>query len=232
VVGLAVGLLFLRRYWTPEFKRLPTISPTLRWVAMWRGSWSFGLVAATAAISQLDIAFVSLLAGDQQAGYFGLASRFIMPLSLLGSAAASVALPLAAQEPTRLLHELRRRARWIAAALAGLALLLTFVVPPVLVRLVGARYAPAVPAIRLYCFATVLVTLNQPLASVLQGLRLERWVSRLLVVAVVVHLGGAALGAQVAGASGAATGYAASNVLVSVCCLARLRRASREVRDA
>lgn len=229
VAGLSTAVVFLRVRWGPEYRGFSPAGQVLRWAAMWRGSWSFGLVAATAAISQLDIAFVSLLSGDKQAGYFGLASRFIMPLSLLGSAAASVALPLAAQEPGRLMAETYRR-RWaMAGALVALAAVLTFLVPPLLIALVGHEYSPALPAVRMYCFATVLVTLNQPMAAVLQALRRERWVSRLLAIAVGIHLLGAAVGSKAAGATGAAFGYAISNVVVTVFCLSQLRRATREL---
>jgi O-antigen/teichoic acid export membrane protein len=220
--ALAAGSLYMQSRLAPEFRSRTRVH--YRGIPRrWLGFAPFGVVAVTFAIAQLDVSLVAAIAGREEAGYFGLAARIVGPLSFVGSAAASVLLPAAAR-PAQAHPARRLRHRHLVALPIVVVVLVAAVVviPPNLVSLLGIQYRPAYGAIHTYCIATVLVTMNQPLAALLQARGHERYVSQVLAGSVGVHLGGAAIGAAVAGASGAAAGYTACNAVILVSFAARL----------
>ncbi len=201
------GVVGLRR-WRPD--------PPVRHIRYLRSNSAFGVAAMLYTVAQLDIVLVYVLAGEQESGFFGVASRLVLPLSLVGSVVSTVLLPrIAATEgalkvPKRFLVLLVLGT--FVATIAGIALLSSILVP-----LLGAAYAPSVPVCVIYLVATSLVLFTQPLVAVAQGRGLERPVARLMFFAEIVHLSVAAAGALIHGALGAAFGYLAGNILLITC---------------
>jgi len=184
-----------------------------RYFRLLKENIAFGTNAVLFTVAQLDIVLVYALAGEQESGFFGVASRLILPLALVGTVVSTVLLPRLATTGE---IAVPRRAAWLlllalAAGLTAGVLLVNLVLVPVL----GAAYAPSVRVCVVYLFAIGLVLVNQPLVAVAQGCGRERTAARLLVLHEIVHLGVAAVGALVYGAFGAAFGYLAGNLLLS-----------------
>lgn len=185
-----------------------------------RSRGAFGVNALLFSVAQLDIVLVYALAGETESGYFGIASRLVLPLAAVGMVVSTVLLPRiarvgSARVPPRLLGVLLLTMS--AAFVIGTTLLNTALVP-----LLGTQYQPAVRVCVVYFASVMVVVLTQPLVAVAQGCGLERTAAWLLAGSEIVHLVGALVGAAWAGAFGAAFGYLAGNVLLLVSLLAVL----------
>lgn len=184
----------------------------MRLVRVLGANYAFGVSATLFAVAQMDIVLVYLLAGQEESGFFGIASRLVLPLTLVGTAVATVLLPRVAAGGALVIT---RRACLLGAAVLALGVGVGVLgVELVLVRVLGEAYAPSVPVCVVSLFSIAIVTVTQPLVAVAQGCSLERPAARMLVVNEVIHLVVVAVGAITLGALGAAFGYLLGNLVL------------------
>jgi len=183
-----------------------------RLVRLLGANYSFGVSATLFAVAQMDIVLVHLLAGEEASGFYGIASRLVLPLALVGTAVATVLLPRVATAGALVIT---RRACWLGVAVLALGVGVgVLVVELALVEVLGEAYAPSVPVCVVFLFSIALVTVNQPLVAVAQGCGLERPTARVLAVHELIHLVVAGVGALTLGALGAAFGYLLGNLVL------------------
>lgn len=175
---------------------------------------AFGVNALLFSLAQLDIVIVFVVAGATESGYFGVASRLVLPLAAVGGVAATVLLPRIARTGAA---RVPRRALWVAIpALIGVFGIGVLLLELGTVALLGVQYEPSIQVCVVYLASVMIVIITQPLVAIAQGCGLEKTAAWLLAGSVVVHLGGAAAGAVLAGAFGAAFGYLTGNLLLVV----------------
>lgn len=186
--------------------------PVARLVRVLGANCSFGVSATLFAVAQMDIVLVYLLAGEEASGFYGIASRLVLPLALVGSALATVLLPRVAKSGALVVT---RWACFLGAVVLALGVGVgILVVKLVLVEVLGEAYAPGVPVCMVFLFSIALVTVNQPLVAIAQGRGLERPAARILAAHEVIHLVVAGAGAVTLGAFGAAFGYLLGNLVL------------------
>ena len=181
-------------------------------------------------VQNLDVAVVSVVAGSVQAGLYGIPSRLTNPLVLVVASFCTVLFPRLSRQPSASgLRSTLATIRWgtgLAAVAAGLGVVFA---GPLLRWTVGPGYSGAVGATRLILVAVTVLTATMPLATVLQAFDRERSVARVIAVSSLVGLPVTALGAAAEGATGAATGWLAGQLLVLVLLLFEIHRLRRSL---
>ncbi len=184
-------------------------------------------VSLAANLLLLDVVVVGAVAGQVEAGHFGLGSRLLGPLLVVTTALCTAIVPAAARRDVSL------RRPFVVVTAVTLGVLFAVVgTAPWLVRVsAGAEYASAVPAVRMYAVAAAVVALAQPVSSWLQARGEERFVSRVLPTGIAAGLVLTGAGAAVGGAAGGAAGQAVACVAVTVLLGRRLRSVRSSSRD-
>ncbi len=219
----ALGLLIVAGWLTFKRGRSPRISVRQLGRA-WRDAASFGLPLWATAVTNLEVPVVARIAGTVEAGYFAVGARFVAPFAIIGSSAATIILPVSAKGKVELSRATLLRPRTVALFAAGaLLVVVAMIATPLLLKILGPEYAPATGVVRVYIIAAALVTLTQPVYSLLQGWGDIRWAGRVLAAASFTSLAVAAMGARIAGAQGASLGYCSVNVVLLILGVFRLR---------
>lgn len=208
--------------------RLGVVGHARRLIVQYKSGLHIGIASLAPSFLLLDATIVIALAGPTAAGTFALAARLVAPLTVATSALVTVLMPFLVDRPEEEHERTNFRLLFGAtavyfAALAGLALSATTWVPLVF----GSRYEGAVLPVQLYIgnafvvfFTRVLVTLGQAAGD-------DKAMSWLVSVQVVTALIGIAVGADVAGSSGAAFGVVTTNVVLAVVLALRTKMRSR-----
>jgi O-antigen/teichoic acid export membrane protein len=190
----------------PVFKHTRTARPSPRTIiALWRLSAGFGLANVAGQAQRIDVALVGLISGPTQAGVYALPARLAVPLYALPAAYSAALYPRVAAGSGRKSH-------LGGVMIVGLVMLPilagVFIFAPLVVQVIGgSAYVDGAVVLRLYSVAVFFSALNQPLAAVLQAQGSEAFVAMVVTVGSVLGLLAVAVGASVAGAGGAATGF-------------------------
>lgn len=185
---------------------------------LWRQATGFGLNAMSAQIQRADVTLVALMAGNVQAGYFGVPSRMANLLNLVPNALSASMLPRMASAGSDR-EALRQALRLIGAVfvLTCCSSLVVFLAAPTIVPLAfGTAYEPAVEPLRIYLLGAAIMSLNGPVAAILQANNLQSAVARSTVGGVTVGIFLIAGGAVLDGARGAACGFVLLHVTIAV----------------
>jgi O-antigen/teichoic acid export membrane protein len=176
----------------------------------------FAPVSLAATLVLLDTVLVGAVAGDTEAGHYGMGSRLLGPLVVLTAALCTALVPAVARGAGI------RRAFLVVTGLTLTLIAVVVAAAPTLVRLAaGPGYQDAVPAIRVYALVAGLAAIAQPVVSWLQARGDERWVGRVLPAGIVAGLTGTGIGAALGGAVGGAAGQVA--VSAGLCLLLAAR---------
>ncbi|NLF04925.1 MAG: lipopolysaccharide biosynthesis protein, partial [Actinomycetales bacterium] len=158
----------------------------------------------------LDVTLVSLVGGPVAAGVYAAATKLVQPVLLVPQALASVLVPHATRLDTGTARRLGTR---LGAALAGCAVLATPLVvwrEEVVVLVLGEQYRGAGLTFAVALAGVGFIAWATTVGAILQGQGRQRLVARLGAVFAVLVLAGVALGAWLAGPTGAAVGLSAS----------------------
>jgi len=180
------------------------LSRDFRPMLPWRGSLHFGIFGSSVALQNLDVSLLSSIAGPAAAGAYGAVSRWTQPMTLLANSVAVTNLPLTANAGSGrdAVSIIRRSAALLAAALLG-CMLVALASTQLVAIVLGDAYSSSADILRLMCGAAAFIIINQPLASLLQARRDERFVGTLVAGGVAVHLGTVAVLGSTLGAVGA-----------------------------
>jgi O-antigen/teichoic acid export membrane protein len=177
----------------------------------------------------LDAALVGIVAGDAQAGHYGLGARLLGPFLVATTALSTALVPVAARRS----GSIRRPFLLVTGGtLLGLGAVVA-AAPPLVLLVAGPAQLAAVPAVRAFAVAAGAIALAQPVSSWLQTRGDERWVGRVVPVGHVLALVSAGVGAALGGATGAAISQMLVITVVAVLLVRRawrLRRPSRSDR--
>lgn len=188
---------------------LSITTPSLRTIAnLWRSSYGFGLVGASAQILRADVAVVAVFAGSYAAGVYAAPSRLTTFLAVIPAAFSAALFPRLARSSG---HRNPRRPEVIsAAAMVALMLLLlgifAIAAPLVVPAVLGSAYLSSVDVFRIYLLVILVNAANQPLLTLLQADGDERYAGFTVAAAVGIGLMAIALGSHLGGAEGAAVG--------------------------
>jgi O-antigen/teichoic acid export membrane protein len=199
----------------------------------YRRSMAFGATTVVTDLVALDLAVVTLVAGNYEAGLFALPSRITGPATGLTASLATVALAALASERSHR-AALRRLYDGSRAAVVFLAISLTLLglLAEVAVALVGgAEYAGATQPLRIFLVASAFVMFNQLMLAFLQGRGAERFAASVLVAGVLLSLAGVAVGAASHGAKGASFGYLFANLAIGIAFGIKVRQMARTSTD-
>jgi O-antigen/teichoic acid export membrane protein len=140
--------------------------PSPDW-ALLRKQAAYGLrsyLAATFAymVLKIDILMVKYLAGATQAGYYSLASSLTDLVNTFPSVVGMILFPTLTATATALFRwERARKAMWsVAGMMCVVAAAAAAFAHPLIVLTCGKAYAPAVPSLRILCFAIVFYAAN------------------------------------------------------------------------
>ena len=178
-----------------------------------RAALPFWLNSMAIQARNLDVVVVGLAASPAAAGLYAAPSRLSGPLGLLPSSLAQVLLPAAARGGRDSARQARTAGVMMTAVVmvlfGGLALVLGRIVPAVL----GPGFEGAVTPLRILLVGLVFFGITASLVSVLQGRGDEWYVAWTNLAILGLCLPGVAVGAALAGASGAATAVSATYAL-------------------
>jgi len=178
----------------------------------------YASMSVAANLLLLDTAVVSAVAGDAEAGYYGIGARLLGPLLVVTTSLCTALIPTAARGSASV-----RRPFLLVTGVTLTGIGAVVIVAPRLIELTaGDGYTGAVPAVRAYAAAAGILALAQPIAAWLQARGDQQWVARLVPPGIVVALALSAAGAAVAGAAGAAGAQA---VVIAAVTLLLTRRA-------
>lgn len=211
----------------PHPWRSPPATPRPR--ELLRRSSTFALISFASQVQNLDVAVVAVAAGAVQAGFYSIPARLTNPMILIVSSYCTVLLPRLARHPGRAALDRARTAILVFALPAAVvcALVVAFL-PWVIGGLLGTRYSSSVGPSRLILVAMMFLTVNLPLATLLQAFGREASVAGAIGATTLVGLPLTYVGARVGGATGAAGGWLAVQVTAFVLLgmsAMRLRRA-------
>ncbi|MCL6442607.1 MAG: oligosaccharide flippase family protein [Alicyclobacillus sp.] len=177
---------------------------------LFKQSSRFGMVGFANMSQRLDVAVVSMFAGSLQSGYYAAPARLTGPLSIIPLALGTVIFPRSARtaDVKRSHNELVKGFVLIGVLMCPLIVVLFIFTPVVVTKLLGDNYISSGSVLRVVLVGLLFAVFIEPLATFLQGKRDERFVSNVIVVSTIVGLGACAVGARVAGATGAGFGYA------------------------
>ncbi len=151
-----------------------------------------------------DTAIVGILASPAASGLYAAASKITAPFMLVPSTLTSLVLPHAVRAGVERAWAISLKLT-AGAAVLGVALIpVSMLAEPIIVFLLGADYAAASSIMRWLLFGLPFVALSSPLSAVLQALHAERFVAKNSVAFALVSLGLVAIGALIAGGTGAA----------------------------
>lgn len=179
----------------------------------------YASMSVAANLLLLDTAVVSAIAGDAEAGHYGIGARLLGPLLVATTSLCTALIPTAARRSASV-----RRPFLLVTAVTLTGIGGVVVTAPRLIQLAaGDGYGGAVPAVRAYAAAAGILALAQPVAAWLQARGDQQWVARVVPPGIVVALAMAAVGAAVGGAAGAAGGQAVVIGAVAVLLARRAR---------
>lgn len=190
----------------------------------------FMLNTLAAQSRMLDTTLTTMILGPTTGAVYGAASKLVQPALLVPQAIASLLLPRAAQVGRAQARTMLRPMLWVgiasAVGLAPIALLAR----PLLVLVLGPTYADAAVPLQWLLAGMPFAAVAAPLTAILQGQGRERVAAWNGLVFAVLLLGGVAIGAVLAGPSGAAAGLSLSFVLRSITLTASVRTLSQDPR--
>ncbi len=165
---------------------------------------------------RLDIVLVSLISGAEEAGYYGIASRFTAWLSILPGAMVAALYPYLSRRPDRDPTTFRRL-RWAAVIYGTAAALAALVVGrPLIVLALGSEYAPAWGPLALRAWVLPLMMFAHFLAIRLYSQGRERQVAWRTAAALLVNLAANLVLVPLYGGMGAAAAAVASGLTVTI----------------
>lgn len=181
-VGAAVALLLM------DANKRPRQRPaSLR--SAWRGARYFGIGSILINLSTLDTTIAAAVGGKLVAGLYTGVNRWTQPIMLASNTFTTLLVPVAAR--ARDMNDVWQRIRstlWLPAGGAALCLLMALVAEPLVLWIMGPAFADSVPVLRWLAAAVAVVSINQPLAGLLQARGHERRVAAVLMVSVPVRL--------------------------------------------
>lgn len=175
----------------------------------YRESTHFGIQSLALTAQSLDTVILNWGGGAFATGIYSAVNRWTQPMGLLVGAFTQASVPYVARDqhwPTS--WRRMKHAVWMPVGAAAIAGVVAIVSPWVVGFLLGPAYADSGAVLTVICIGLLASILDQPLAAFLQALGHERWVSRVIVVSVVVELGLVALLAAPMGAMGGALSIA------------------------
>ena len=175
-----------------------------------RRVWPLAGANLVSALRSLDSAIVFVAAGSDVAGLYSAASRPFAPASIVAASAGAVLMPHSATADWATLRHQLRRLRAIALVTTALLVPLAFLGPTVAVLIYGPRYEAAGVALGICLVVVPAVVSAAVVSTVLQSRGLERYVLVNSVVFLAVFVVAVSGGSLLAGATGAAIGFAVS----------------------
>ncbi|WP_431797733.1 lipopolysaccharide biosynthesis protein [Microbacterium kunmingense] len=215
LISGTVGLALLAWFITPKSERIHVGSAGL--VNPWRGAMFYGIYGLAASAQQLDLPLVAASVGTEAAGVYGAVNRWTQPMGLIATAFSSAAAPFVANAAS--LRDARRlafRASWILALaiLAPVAMILA--APALVLTLLGPSYSQSVALLQLLAAGSILAVLNQPLATILQARKHDRFVAIVYLASVVLQLSVVMLAGGHIGATAAGIAYCVLQAVIFV----------------
>lgn len=197
--GGVVGVVLIRALVAPTIRRRPSAPAHL----VLRAAAPYWLTVAAAQAREAESFVVSAVAGPVVAATYGLAQRLTKPLQLFALSMAQVVLPTSARAEVAE-RQVMLRQNVIATSVLTLACLALAPTLQLLVPLAfGARYAHAVPEAQIALMGAAVAAMSSPMASLLQGMGLQKATMRISVVSAVCTLTGVAVATPLGGAFGA-----------------------------
>lgn len=169
-------------------------------------------------LQRIDVFVVLSLVGKLQAAYFAAPARFTGPLGIFSTAYSASLYPLIAKG----WHNAKTRRNVLFQTSLVMALIVLFILGLYIfarnftLNILGEKYLPAIMVFRVYFMAMIIVSLNQPLAVILQAIGHEKFVGIVVASATICSLIMVGIGAKLSGAYGASLGYLITNCLVLV----------------
>lgn len=199
---------------------------TLREVgAIWGGSLHFGIAALAPSALLLDVALVSMIAGQTEAGLYAAGSRLMAPLSIAATTIVQILMPALA---TKRISDFVAPSRSRVVVWGGVTVLaagsLMLLVPPLVILILGPEYQASSGIIRVFIGNAAVALLTRTLATVLQAWHQERVVAQLVAAQVFVALAGILVASNQYGAFSAALALLASNCLLAAALLLAVRK--------
>ncbi|WP_211879769.1 glycosyltransferase [Pseudarthrobacter albicanus] len=183
----------------------------------WKSAGHYGLANVAFSAQSLDTPIMTVFGGPTAAGIYAAVARWTQPMGMLANAFSSAAAPHMARATTGVeaWHHVKRSI-WLPAA-AILACLCIAVASPILVLLlIGGAYGDSAAVLQILALGTIPAIANQPLFVFLQARGLDKPVSFLAMINVVVQLGLVAILSAYMGAIGAALAAAVSQLVMLV----------------
>lgn len=223
MAGLLAGVLSLL-WLRPRWRSLPLRQSLAAMPRQWAQSFDRGVASLAPSMLLLDVTIVLLVAGQVQAGIFGVATKLTSPLTVAASAIASVLLPYYSRGTVPTARIGRASVVGTIGAMSAALLLIattaTWWVPAVF----GAAYEAASTPVCLYVLNAGFVFVTRAAAATLQAWNDDKFVARAILVQCLTALVGIALGAHWAAATGAAMSLVSTNLFLSLVLLRRVLR--------
>lgn len=224
-VGVLLSALVAWRKLPKRFQRITATSPR-NVLSLLQESKGFGLSSFASQIQKADVSIVASVAGSHAAGIFAAPARFtnilgFVPLALAGALFPRIA---SATDRTQARKEGLRAVGMIEVFLALPFAVLFILAEPIINIGLGESYGGSVPVLRLYLIGMVLATANGPLSSIIQAEGRENQVATYVGTSSIAGLLLVAIGAQTAGATGAAFGFVGLQASILICFLRDLSR--------
>lgn len=175
-----------------------------------RRVWPLAGANLVSALRSLDSAIVLVTGGSDVAGLYSAASRPFAPASIVAASAGAVLMPHSTTADWVVLRHQLRRLRALGLVTTALLLPFAFFGPAVAVLIYGPRYEAAGVALGICLVVVPAVVSAAVLSTVLQSRGLERFVLVNSVVFLGVFVVAVSGGSLLAGATGAAIGFAVS----------------------
>ena len=196
-----------------------------------RRTWPFFIGNLTMQLKSLDTTIVAVAASSYGAGLYAAASKLTTPFLFVPTALTQVVLPRATQMNSHRARSVGRKLYAVCVGLLIAALPLMLLGDEVMVILFGPQYAGAGPILALTLAGMPFFALASALGALLQGRNDEKYVATNGALTSVLLLAGAAAGAAVFGALGAAALVSAALVGKSISLAVRLELTTRPEGD-
>jgi O-antigen/teichoic acid export membrane protein len=200
------------------------LRPTLRageWIGLVRDSLPFIVgLAVYSLYFRIAVILVSLIASEEEVGYFGAAFRIVEVLAIVPGLAVSAVFPIFARaardDLARLAYAVERTFQTATVFGAWIGMCVVLAAPFAIEVVAGADFDPAVPMLRIQAIALAAAWISQAFGYALLGLRRHRMMligstANLLLASVLC-----AVLTGVDGGEGAAIAVAAGEVSVAV----------------
>lgn len=158
-------------------------------------------------LRNLDVLLAAAIIGATQAGLYGAGARITGPLRILPDALAAALLPAASRKGFRPTRRLLRQIALFSVVSTAFGIVGVLVVPIVAEPVLGPQYAAAELVIQLTIIGLPFASLVSVQASLLQGVGLKAYVTRVAFIGTGFCLAGVAVGGVLGGAVGAMIGY-------------------------